>query len=787
MLATILLTAALVTPTPEPPFQPNRAQLIASASGMAKYKPVLGPMIARAMLVDVVTSAGPRTSGGLGSGGLVGGDLYLADLIDINLASTGVIRWSATTDPTATKDLGFSRPSAGLVRVTNGGTGVGGLEAGKLTLTYLGTPATPVITQGGAAGATAYSYKVVAKLPDTTTTEASTAGSTAAGNAVLDGTNYNIVTWAATTNAHCYDVWRTVGGATQGKILTCVTSPQNDTGIAGVGAGTEPILNSTGMVSGIRTARGAGAGSIVISGGSSTGTYGAAAAGTTATAIGMGTTAAGNDSIAIGRSASSGGLNSIVLGLSSSASSDNGIVLGYNSSALGLSSVAIGNANSSPATSDYTITIGNTATVGADSDNSIALGVLATVPASMQGTFVAGHDAYPISNLYFGDGVTSATPTAYTINGGGASGSNIVGGDLQLAPGISTGLAVPGKVKIRNTRVIGTGNTPQTLADLAYFGDVAADGSTNFFNVTGTMPSTSSGVMVGHFIDITSANAASTVQWSGFYRLNAGYVGAAQTASLYAQNAVAGTGTALASHAATYGIVGETIGASTGTRVGVYGKHVTGATTGRAIGVLGYSADGTTQYGTAGFADADGTNAAGGIFWLGTTEPTPGGTAVLVADNVAVAQQIFSARDNGTATWTIEDNGAVWAKTGTKTLVSATPTEFVRITMAATGHQGGICEYCVQANDGSNQQVRCGSIPFTFINESSTEACTVGTTSDSDGTPTGTLTAAITAASASNNTCGLLANADSSLAETTLQINYHIRLLGNAATAVVPQ
>jgi hypothetical protein len=464
MLATLLLTAALVTPTPEPPFQPNRAQLIASASGMAKYKPVLGPMIARAMLVDVVTSAGPRTSGGLGSGGLVGGDLYLADLIDINLASTGVIRWSATTDPTAAKDLGFSRPSAGLVKVTNGGTGIGALQVGKLTLTALGTPATPVITQGGAGGATAYSYFIVAKLPDATTSQGGAVGSTATGNAVLDAVNYNIVTWAATTNAHCYDVYRTVGGATQGKIADCVSSPTNDTGLAGDGV-TTWYYNITGLLNGLRIAKGAGLASIVVSGDS--GAYPSAAAGTGAIAIGHNNTASANYSIALGAEAAASATQAMAIGPNTIASASDCVALGNYARCDVASSFAGGygtHAHSTGSTS-----LGGSAAVGTTSDYSIALGYATQVPNATPNTLVAGVDAYPISNLYFGDGVTSATPTAYTINGGGALGSDIVGGDLQLAPGISTGLAVPASVIVRGTEPIGTGATAQTLGTVFRF------------------------------------------------------------------------------------------------------------------------------------------------------------------------------------------------------------------------------------------------------------------------------------------------------------------------------
>lgn len=139
-------------------------------------------------------------------------------------------------------------------------------------------------------------------------------------------------------------------------------------------------------------------------------------------------------------------------------------------------------------------------------------------------------------------------------------------------------------------------------------------------------------------------------------------------------------------------------------------------------------------------------------------------------------------------TLTIQTAGSIWAKQGTKTLVDATPTEFARVGVASNGRQGGIVEYCVDANDATNYQTRCGSVAFAFVNEGGTEACNqFSTPADADATPTGTLTVAFTGTSNAANTCDILANAASSLTETTLRINYQVHLRGNAATAVSNQ
>lgn len=97
----------------------------------------------------------------------------------------------------------------------------------------LDTPALPTITPTGTAGATAYSYKVVA-LAQNGTSAASAAGSTATGNATLSSTNFNRVTWLTISGAAAYAVYRTVGGVTQGLIATVGgTLTLDDTGLVG--------------------------------------------------------------------------------------------------------------------------------------------------------------------------------------------------------------------------------------------------------------------------------------------------------------------------------------------------------------------------------------------------------------------------------------------------------------------------------------------------------------------------------------------------------------------------
>lgn len=87
--------------------------------------------------------------------------------------------------------------------------------------------------------------------------------------------------------------------------------------------------------------------------------------------------------------------------------------------------------------------------------------------------FVAGSTDCPHTNLFFGNGVTHASPVAYTINGTGGSGTNIVGGKVTVAGGKSTGNATPAIVAIATGTAGASGSVAQTLRDA-----VQVDGNT---------------------------------------------------------------------------------------------------------------------------------------------------------------------------------------------------------------------------------------------------------------------------------------------------------------------
>ena len=108
------------------------------------------------------------------------------------------------------------------------------------------TPGSPLVSPQGTTGATSYSYKVVARN-SLGTSVASQAGSTTTGNASLSGTNFNRLTWTEVPYAASYDIYRTVGGATTGLIVSATTAlTADDTGLAG-GSEVAPTVNTSGV------------------------------------------------------------------------------------------------------------------------------------------------------------------------------------------------------------------------------------------------------------------------------------------------------------------------------------------------------------------------------------------------------------------------------------------------------------------------------------------------------------------------------------------------------------
>lgn len=133
--------------------------------------------------------------------------------------------------------------------VTTGTTGQSSLPLLTGTnIIALVTPQAPAVAVVGTPGVTTYTYEVTA-LDGTGETLPSSTTSNTTGNATLNTTNYNAVTWGLVPGALSYNVYRTAGGAAQGligNVLAGQALQLNDTAlVAGAAA---PAANTTGQL-----------------------------------------------------------------------------------------------------------------------------------------------------------------------------------------------------------------------------------------------------------------------------------------------------------------------------------------------------------------------------------------------------------------------------------------------------------------------------------------------------------------------------------------------------------
>lgn len=154
----------------------------------------------------------------------------------------------------------------------------------------------------------------------------------------------------------------------------------------------------------------------------------------------------------------------------------------------GLRNAALGTwAGHGQSTGDYNVYLGAlTGYVNHTYNNSIALGYYAKFAADNQ--FVVGSVEAPITAIYAGEGVTSATPQDITINATGGSGTDIAAGDLIIAGGKSTGDADPGDIIFKTTDAGAAGVVLQTLAARMTVSDTAVTMHKGLVIPSGTVP-----------------------------------------------------------------------------------------------------------------------------------------------------------------------------------------------------------------------------------------------------------------------------------------------------------
>ena len=98
---------------------------------------------------------------------------------------------------------------------------------------------------------------------------------------------------------------------------------------------------------------------------------------------------------------------------------------------------------------------------------SIGIGYDTTVTASNQLVIGSANASGSITDAYFGQGVTKASPAGITLNATGGSGSNNAGASLTVAGGKATGSAAGGSLIFQTSDALGSGSTLQSLTTKA--------------------------------------------------------------------------------------------------------------------------------------------------------------------------------------------------------------------------------------------------------------------------------------------------------------------------------
>lgn len=175
-----------------------------------------------------------------------------------------------------------------------------------------------------------------------------------------------------------------------------------------------------------------------------------------------------NDALTIGNQARVWGsvTGGIAIGTSSE-SKDGSVAIGRNSLA-NTSSFALGTAATAQDTTvGFNIAIGTAATITGTANTNLLIAASNGSISSGANQAVFGSESTPYNNFYLGEGITSTTPSATTLQVSGGSGTDIAGGDFNIAGSKGTGNAAPGLINFQTSTAGSSGTTLQSLTTRA--------------------------------------------------------------------------------------------------------------------------------------------------------------------------------------------------------------------------------------------------------------------------------------------------------------------------------
>jgi len=315
---------------------------------------------------------------------------------------------------------------------------------------------------------------------------------------------------------------------------------------------------------------------------------------------------------------------------------------------------------------------------------------------------------------------------------------------------------------------------------------VSTDGTRSPVNIAVTLPTTPTGDVYGINAQVTSAGSATSHnQYAANFQLLAGLSANVSSYGVAGVNNAAST--ASGSDPDTYvgGVLGFSQPGTASSSVGVEGIAAPGSTAKNGIGVYGRAVNsGNYNIGVLGLGLSGNTASIGGLFGTinhNAIDFTKYAASAATFENGSSGNPLSEYYSNTVRVYQIGPNGATHGNMTVKALTESSATTFLKITVPSGSSASGKIMYAIEANDASDFQVRSGFIPWNAVNKAGTITCSVGTVdagTEIATTSSGTLTNTFTCADAGSNVLNLLANAVSSLTQTTLQIRYREENLG---------
>ncbi len=184
--------------------------------------------------------------------------------------------------------------------------------------------------------------------------------------------------------------------------------------------------------------------------------------------------------------------------------------------------------------------------------------------------------------------------------------------------------------------------------------------TSNFFNVTGTLPAATTSVTYAASLQITGAGSSAFQQTAMEIDLLAGYTGSSTTSGLNVSNASVATGVGILTGSRNFGISTSCTGVTTGTNIGVFGQAANGNINIGVVGTTNTAKDSVPNIGVAGFATNTGASPVYIAGYFGLQSATPTFTsAALVADNGTTAATILLLRSSGTPVFSVANSGGL--------------------------------------------------------------------------------------------------------------------------------